>query len=600
MHDGPDIIIMRPLSESECRYIESLNHVSVFSSVKINLKNYTFIDEINKKSGRYIQEIFDEISVFGHKKSDVQGIEWTQLLSFKNQSYWYYIRFTLFTKYYPQILENKILHELSSRLTEKRELLVYSNFEHDIQATYHTQDRITGKGSHFNIFPFGVIFLIRLVIGFFLTFRKCKNKHVLFLEPYNLQKVLDISSKGSDRFILSDYYNEYLSDKCLHQNDFVFVSDFYFPKGISFSSIRKQFFINKYTSKSIYFEYHFAIAFLNPIFLLEIFRFRSCLKNSISKEHGSNFSNKLLIGGIKSSLNLLTLMYARECVFEKLAGRYCFRSVTCHHEQVYHHLSFIHGAKKSKVPTIGFQHGIIHPLHMHYMYTAEDVKFDPFPDYMITWGDYWKNILVNKSSYPESRVVSLGQIRTDIIPDLIKQNIVNDKLRVLYASQPHHRPDVRDRITAELLLFFSNRTECEFFIKPHPGEKDAHVYFHQIAKSLHLQTPVLNFDDLYLSLNSCDLLITHNSTVTAEAIYFKKPVILYDFEDSDLSGFSRFKGAVFTADSPGKLDEMITGLLNKTLPVDEAVQDDFIRQFCFAIDGNTCQRYIDFIREIAK
>lgn len=600
MPDGPNIVVTRPLSESECRYIESLNHVSVFSSVKINLKNYSFIDEINKKSGGYIQEIFDEIIVFGHKKSDVQGIEWAELLSFKNQSYWYYIRFTLFSKYYPHILENKILHELSSRLTNKRELQIYSNFEHDIQATYYTPDKIIDKGSHFKMFPFLIIFLIRLVIGFFLSFRKCKNKHVLFLEPYTLQKVLDLSSKGSNRFVLSDYYNEYLSDKCLHQNDFVFISDFYFPKGVSFSSIKKQFFINKYTSKSIYFEYHFAKAFFNPIFLLEIFRFRSCLKNGISKELSSNHSNKLLIGGIKSSLNLLTLMYARERVFEKLAKRYCFKSVTCHHEQVYHHLSFFYGAKKSKVPTIGFQHGIIHPRHMHYMYTALDVKFDPFPDYMITWGDYWKNILINKSSYPESRVISLGQIRTDIIPDLINHKIVNEKLKVLYASQPHYRADVRDRITKELLLFFSNRTECELIIKPHPGEKDAHSYFHHIAKSLHLQSPVLTFDDLYLTLNSCDVLITHNSTVTAEAIYFKKPVILYDFENSDVSGFSRFKGAVFTADSPNQLNEIISSILNKKLPIDEAVQDDFIRQFCFAIDGNTCQRYIDFIREKSK
>ena len=64
----------------------------------------------------------------------------------------------------------------------------------------------------------------------------------------------------------------------------------------------------------------------------------------------------------------------------------------------------IEACRSLDIPTIELQHGVISPYHPGYSYPDRSKKF--FPDYLLTFGDYW----IDAADYPleKERILSVG------------------------------------------------------------------------------------------------------------------------------------------------------------------------------------------------
>jgi hypothetical protein len=99
--------------------------------------------------------------------------------------------------------------------------------------------------------------------------------------------------------------------------------------------------------------------------------------------------------------------------------------------------SILDAAKFCGIKIIGLQHGTMHDLHPAYLYTPNDSLNHVMPDLTLTWGKYWEEFLIEKGNYPKDSVVSVGQIRTDIIPVLMKaenRKLANPIEKIVFAS----------------------------------------------------------------------------------------------------------------------------------------------------------------------
>ncbi len=67
--------------------------------------------------------------------------------------------------------------------------------------------------------------------------------------------------------------------------------------------------------------------------------------------------------------------------------------------------ALIEAAKSLAIPTIELQHGVISPYHPGYVFPNGVIK-STFPDYLLTFGEYWKKCA--KYPIPQSHILSVG------------------------------------------------------------------------------------------------------------------------------------------------------------------------------------------------
>jgi hypothetical protein len=257
--------------------------------------------------------------------------------------------------------------------------------------------------------------------------------------------------------------------------------------------------------------------------------------------------------------------------------------------------SILDAARSSGIKVIGLQHGTMHDLHPAYLYTANDKNKKIVPDLTLTWGKYWEEFLTSKGNYPVESVVSVGQIRTDIIPLLMKiqkHRKFQTTDQVLFASQPQRDPELRRQAAWDVFTVVKHFEKVRLVVKLHPRETDDAGYYSEIAR----QAGCTNYEidassDLYQLISSCDVLITCFSTVGTETIYFYKPLVVLDHLGQDIQGYVS-EGVAFQARDAESLSFILSGIFRGTLTIDRAKYDAFIRKYAFRIDGQVAERCI--------
>ena len=68
--------------------------------------------------------------------------------------------------------------------------------------------------------------------------------------------------------------------------------------------------------------------------------------------------------------------------------------------------SLVEACRLLKIPTVEIQHGVISPYHPGYSYPKSAMNNVDFPDYLLVFGDYWKDV----ATYPISKdnIISVG------------------------------------------------------------------------------------------------------------------------------------------------------------------------------------------------
>ena len=260
--------------------------------------------------------------------------------------------------------------------------------------------------------------------------------------------------------------------------------------------------------------------------------------------------------------------------------------------------SILDAAKFCGIKVIGLQHGTMHDLHPAYLYSENDRKNRVMPDLTLTWGKYWEEFLIRKGNYPSDSVISVGQIRTDIIPLLLKtekQKQAKSTDLIVFASQPQRDPELRYQAAFDVFKAASMLPKSRLIVKLHPREFADSEYYSTIAKGAGCKNYVLDTtSDLYQLIASCNVLITCFSTVGTETVYFHKPLVILDHLKQDIMGYAA-EGVAFHATDANSLTSILLGIFSGTLKIDRDKYGSFIQKYAYQIDGKVAERCIEAI-----
>lgn len=260
--------------------------------------------------------------------------------------------------------------------------------------------------------------------------------------------------------------------------------------------------------------------------------------------------------------------------------------------------SILDAARFNGIRIIGLQHGTMHDLHPAYLYTPNDRQNHIVPDLTLTWGTYWEQFLIEKGNYPADSVVSVGQIRTDIIPVLMKaqnQKQAHPTELILFASQPQRDPELRYQAAFDVFKAARKLPNTKLIVKLHPREFADSAYYSGIATEAGCTNYVIDkTSDLYQLIASCDVLITCFSTVGTETVYFYKPLVILDHLKQDIQGYAA-EGVAFQATDADTLTSILSGIFRGALRVNRDKYNSFIMKYACQIDGKVAQRCIQAI-----
>lgn len=242
---------------------------------------------------------------------------------------------------------------------------------------------------------------------------------------------------------------------------------------------------------------------------------------------------------------------------------------------------------------------------------AEDfIFFGPLnADAVTTDGNFWKEYLIRQNIDPKKIWVT-GSPRYDYMKDSesireienLSNNFYRQKRNVIFAtnysslaqgSLKHQNMERFKSVCEEIKKI----KEVQLIVKLHPYDKDLNFY-RKIAK----ETGSLNYTllqnnvEIHKLLLNCDLLITHASSVSYEAVLMGKNVILLcsdaDFRCDDQWDFQRYGVAIFAAREMIELKDSIQRTLfdQETISMLKENRKKYIEEHAYKLDGNASLR----------
>ena len=234
--------------------------------------------------------------------------------------------------------------------------------------------------------------------------------------------------------------------------------------------------------------------------------------------------------------------------------------------------AFIDACKEMGVPVIELQHGVIHEHHLGYHFPGDRMKFS-FPDYLLVWGDFWKQNVV--FPIPEERVITTG------FPYL-------EQRQTRYSSNSQHNQIVfisQGTVGKELSKFALEvashpKIDHEVVYKLHPGEYKR--WRNEYTWLVDADLKVVDSSDppLYKLFAESSAQIGVGSTAIYEGLCFDLETYVCDLPGSSVLEPLVDEGAAKLISS---VDELASSLGTRELSFD--------REYYFAPNAteNTCQ-----------
>lgn len=352
------------------------------------------------------------------------------------------------------------------------------------------------------------------------------------------------------------------------------------------------------------------LVFGESIFLFSLFS--HLIRKKVKKEndtlliHLENIENQSLdveyqyfVKDIRRNLKMTNFFIKRFYAYRGFFRKANIKAVFTTDENSPFARSILDAAKAEGVKTVGIQHGTLHELHPAYRYTKAQVDAGVLPDFTLVWGEFWKEFLIDYGNYPKDSLYITGQIRTDVIPNLKKQQKkLNYNKLVVFASQPQRDPLLRRRAAEDVFKACKTIPDVHLAVKLHPNEYEDEQYYRDIASQIGIENFSIEKQlDLYELIGSCDVLITCFSTVGTETVYFKKPLIILDHLKQDIMRYIE-KGVGVQATDDITLKKHVQAFLDGERKINRQAYDDFIRDYAYKIDGKAAKRTLEFFKTL--
>jgi hypothetical protein len=117
-------------------------------------------------------------------------------------------------------------------------------------------------------------------------------------------------------------------------------------------------------------------------------------------------------------------------------------------------------AKALEIPVVELQHGVINKYHKGYSYPGDREK-EAFPDYLLTFGEYWNNI---EYPIPDEKVIVTGYPYFDMMKKKFED--VEEKNQILFISQG----TIGEKLSQFAVELSKQIEDYEIVYKLHPGE----------------------------------------------------------------------------------------------------------------------------------
>ncbi len=570
-----------------------------FLPASIEKFDYTVIEEVNKNT---INEfVFQEILNFG--EIEVGGKAITDLLSYEKMSLWHYQKMRTYFFVRNGFYEISACFQLGENFestiiyTENTawNFYPYNKSVFEIKLQTKAEDE---KKNYWSILKYAVFFKLRVFLAFFQIQNLKKVEHILIDHSFK-QTVLGLESLKPKQ---ANYNLEYLFDKI--NPKFLILDEKEVPK---------------LKGKSKFFHLDFNFKTERKTLFSELILLKGMLSSKIRKEakaikievhkHYQTIENSHLTPTQRFVFNYFKSLHKTNqfFIFKYLSYRNFFskypniRTISSIDENGARIKTILDAAKQNKIKTYGIQHGAVFNLHPSYMFTLEDKKRNIVPDVTFIWGEYWKRMLVEQGNYDTSKLIVSGQIRTEIIPKLLKQIPLDPELNpenrkiFLFASQFQRDENQRRQIALDVFESVKKHDNILLIIKLHPSEKNELEYYHKLAKQVSCTNYKLIYHyDLYKLIAMSDIVSTSFSTVGAEAVYFTKPLIILDPLKQDLQRYFE-QGVAFQAINKVELEKTILGILSKKLVIKKEMYEHFINEYAYRIDGGVVNRVLNTI-----
>ncbi len=598
------IVINRKLTKKELAGLNNITdeNVKVFVAPHIRLsgiKNKTVLpfSISDSEKSRINKSMMTAILDFGEK--EVEGKSLTELFTFEKVSIWHYNKFRVYFAARNKLYEIKAVENILKQYDKvifygQDELL--KNFVNGKKIVFVLPQKEKTGYNYFQLFKYFVFFKIRVLLGTFLLL-KIKNKKNIVIDHVVKQKILDIDTLKP---VYDNYNLAYLFKRL--DNNFFILDDVDFPQKKSDYKFNFKSYLFK-TKNRIYIENILLAGLLNSGvrkrtgYLVKLLNSR---KKEVSKTEMTDYE-KLIFHYFDNYSKNSFIYFFKYFAFKKFFESHKIETVTTIDENSPRIKSVLDAAKFYGIKTFGIQHGSINELHPAYMFTKNDIKRNITTDFTLAWGNYWKKILTEKGNYDEGSIIITGQIRTDIIPKLIKSDIsLFNRPYALFATQPQRDAVLRKSVTGTVFSAFAKRNDLLLVIKLHPAEKNDIPYYESIVENSGLKNYIIVYsEDLYLLLSKCSMVITSFSTVGTEAVYFKKPLIIVDPLKQDIQNYKK-SGVAFQVTNDEELSEIVEDLLLQKTGINEKAYKKFINDFAYKIDGKTSQRVLNVINRNGK
>lgn len=195
------------------------------------------------------------------------------------------------------------------------------------------------------------------------------------------------------------------------------------------------------------------------------------------------------------------------------------------------HMALSQACRKLDIPSIEIQHGILTKYHAGYVKVTESENRDCVPEYILTYGDAFTDIIRKGSLFEKEKVVTVGfpymeEVKKfhPIIDDKLNEFISKFTTTILVTSQWTVADEIKEFILGVAKELKNRNKDVGIVFKPHPRDWRNYSDMEKIENMFIAS----KYDDIYEMLKIVDIHSTVYSTSGLEALAFGKPNIFVD------------------------------------------------------------------------